>query len=150
MNRSSKYRCQGVTLVEILIVMGMLVMLLGFAVPSFTDISVQAKMRAANENLQFALNTARKAARVKESAVRMSVVELPGERGHRISFSFVEPKGRGLYELDIQDFEIDKKIDIVSTFPSYEFDKRGVVKAPGRIKLISMVDKSFTNRVIIE
>jgi hypothetical protein len=128
----------------------MLVMLLGFAVPSFTDASVQAKIRAANENLQFSIDMARKAARVKESAVRMSVVDQPGEPGHRITFSFVEPKGKGLSELGIQDVELDEKIDIESSFPTYEFDGRGVVKEPGQIQLISMVDKSFMNNIIIE
>ena len=83
----SRARSQGVTLVEILLVIGLLVLLAGFALPSFGTATARAEMKAALENLEYSIGTARNVARLTEASVSLNIVEVPGEVNQKITFS---------------------------------------------------------------
>ncbi len=50
----------------------------------------------------------------------------------------------------LQDYQFNKEIKVVSDFPSFEFDSRGIVKKPGQITLISLTDDSVTTQIMVK
>ena len=150
MNRISKYSCQGITLLEVPIILGLLFILVSFALPEFGGATVRADMRAANENLQYSIQNARNTARMAESIVSMNLLEEPGDAGQRITFSAPETARKSTAHLDIQDYQFNAEIKLVSDYPSYEFDSRGIVKNPGKITLVSTADESVIFQIMVE
>ena len=66
-------RCHGITLVEILMVIALLVIILSFALPSVGSMTARAEMQAAVENVEYSIDTARKLARLTESPVALEL-----------------------------------------------------------------------------
>ena len=92
MHREFKNRCQGVTLIEILLILGFLAIIASFAAPSISIATSRADMRAASENLQYSIRIARNTARMTESKVTMNILEeKQGGQGQRITFSVASP-----------------------------------------------------------
>jgi prepilin-type N-terminal cleavage/methylation domain-containing protein len=150
MNRIPKFGCRGVTLVEILMVLGLLTIIASFALPSMSSASAKTDMRAASENLQYSIRIARNTARMAEAVVSMNLLDEPGDAGQRITFSASERAVKSLGQPDIPDYQFSENIKFVSEFPSYEFDHRGLVKNPGQITLVSMADKSVTAQIMVD
>lgn len=141
-------RARGVTLVEILLVIGLLVIIAGFAVPSFGTASARAEMTAALENLEYSIGAARNVARLTESSVSLNIVEQPGAAGHRITFS--QPAQRaGKGGPGIPDYLLPEGIKLVSEQDKFVFDPRGLVDQPGRIVLVSLADDAVTTAIEI-
>jgi Tfp pilus assembly protein FimT len=160
MNRISKNRCQGITLIEILMILGVLIVIVSFAAPSVSGATARADMRAASENLHYSIRIARNTARMDESIVTMNLVEGGDEAGYRITFSESESAAGSSEKMaseqmapeqpGLQDYQFNKEIKVVSDFPSFEFDSRGIVKKPGQITLISMTDDSVTTQIMVK
>jgi Tfp pilus assembly protein FimT len=147
MNRISKNRCQGITLIEIMMILGVLIIMLSFAAPSVSGATARADMRAATENLHYSIRIARNTARRDESIVTINLLEGEDEMGYRITFSESGSAAKTTELLGLQDYQFNKEIKVVSDFPSFEFDSRGIVKNPGQITLISMTDESVTTQI---
>ena len=147
MHRNSKNHCQGITLIEILVILGFLAILASFAVPSISTATARADMRAASENLQYSIQSARNTARMTESKVTMNILEEEqeeqGVRGQRITFSVSEQGLKALGQAGLQDDRLPVDIKLVSDYSSFEFDGRGIVENPGVITLVSRMDESL-------
>jgi len=141
-------RARGITLVEILLVIGLLVLLAGFALPSFGTASAKAEMKAALENLEYSVGTARNVARLTESSISLDIVEAPGTSSQRITFS---QSGRSAGEggPNIPDYLLPESIEMVSDQQRFVFDARGLVDQPGRITLVSRADDSVRTELAI-
>jgi prepilin-type N-terminal cleavage/methylation domain-containing protein len=143
-------RNRGVTLIEVLLVVVLLVVLTSFAIPTFSGANVQAEMRVAGESLQFAIRTARNTARLTESDVSMVLESGPDGTGHRITFAAPGAAGSNRAFDSLQDLHLDDRIAVVSTAPSFEFDRQGLVRTPGQIILVSRLDESATARIDVK
>ena len=144
MHRNSKNHCQGITLIEILVILGFLAILASFAVPSISTATARADMRAASENLQYSIQSARNTARMTESKVTMNILEEEqGEQGQRVTFAVSEQGLKALGQAGLQDDRLPVDIKLVSDYSSYEFDGRGIVENPGVITLVSRTDESL-------
>ena len=151
MNGISIHRCRGVTLIEILLILGLLVIIASFAVPSMSSATARADMRAASENLQYSIRTARNTARMAESKVTMNILEEgPGSQGQRITFSISGPGLTDTGPPGLQEDRLPMDVKLVSEFSSYEFDGRGMVQNPGVITLVSRTDGSLMTSIEVK
>lgn len=139
---------KGITLIEILMVIGLLVLLMSFAVPSISGAAVKAEMNAAHENVQYSLQMARKVARTTESPVVMNISAAGPNTSQTITFTSPS-KGKAGKSLQIQDFLLPAEIVLVSDHDFFLFDERGLVENPGSISLVSTVDENITSTIDI-
>jgi len=140
---------RGITLIEILMVLGLLTLLLSFAMPSVSGAVSKAEMKATLENVKYSLQLARKTALTTETAVSMGISPAGKETIQTISFSS-PGKGGAYHDLHIQDFNLPTEILLMSDHESYVFNERGMVENPGRILLVSTVDESVTSTINVE
>ena len=75
MYRKLKSHCRGVTLIEILMVLGIVVIITSFAAPAISNATSRADMRVASENLKYSIRVARNIARMTESIVTMNILD---------------------------------------------------------------------------
>jgi len=140
------YRSRGVTLVEILLVVAVLVILLSFAMPSVGHATARAELKAAAENVQYSIDAARNLARMTESSVAVNIEPAagaesgPGGEPQRITFSKPE----------IQNYLLPADIRLVADHDRYVFDSRGLVLEPGRVLLLSATDESIASAIDIK
>ena len=87
MYRMSKNSDRGITLIEILLILGMLAVIASLAVPSMRSATTGADMRAATENLQYSIRSARNTARMTESKVTMNIEDF-GQDGQSQLITF--------------------------------------------------------------
>ena len=144
----SKARSRGITLVEILLVIGLLVLLAGFAVPSFGTATVRAEMKAALENLEYSIGTARNVARLTDSSVSLTIIEGSGAASQTITFS-QSARGDGRHGPDIPDYVLPEGLELRSEQQQFVFDSRGLVEHPGRIVLVSRQDGTISDTLEI-
>lgn len=133
---------RGITLVEILLVLSLLVILLSFAIPSMSGTAAKAEMTATVENVQHALHSARNMARLNEVDVRVNFDAAAGQESRLISFDSKVHTG-------ILNYELPKDVVLVADQDSFEFNQRGLVENPGKILLISKADDSITETMEI-
>lgn len=138
---------KGITLVEILLVLGLLVILLSFAIPSVSGAAVKAEMNATLENVRYSLQMAQKVARTTESTVVVSIS--PARPDFPQTIAFKPGKGGSRVNLQIQDFTVPADVVLVTEQDSFVFDERGLVQNPGHILLVSRVDETVTSTVQI-
>jgi len=144
----SKARSRGVTLVEILLVIGLLVLLAGFAVPSFGTATMRAEVKAALENLEYSIGTARNVARLTDSSVSLNIIEGSEAASQIITFS-QSARGAGKHGPDIPDYVLPEGLELRSKQRQFIFDSRGVVEQPGTIELVSRQDGSVSGTLEI-
>jgi Tfp pilus assembly protein FimT len=144
MYRTSKNSDRGITLIEILLILGMLAVIASLAVPSMRSATTGADMRAASENLQYSIRSARNTARMTESKVTMNIEDF-GQDGQsqRITFSVGGPGLKPAGQADLQENHIPVNISLISDKMSFDFDARGIVQNPGVITLVSKIDESL-------
>ena len=140
----SKNRCRGVTLIEIMLMVGLGIIIASFALPSLSSATARADMRVASENMQYSIRMARSTAIMTESKVTMNIEER-GEGGQRITFSV-----SGSVQPELQEDRLPEHISLMSDHMSYEFDGRGIVQNPGLITLVSSEDESLMTSLTIE
>jgi len=144
-----KNRIKGITLIEILLVLGLLTILLSFAVPSVSGAVSKAEMKSTSENIQYSLQVARRTARMTETGVSMHISPTGQEMIQTITYSSPGKDGASNH-LQIQDFMLPPDIVLISDRDSFLFDERGLVEVPGRILLVSRVDESVTSTIDID
>ena len=144
-NISTRSRARGITLVEILVVIAMLLILASFAVPSMSNATAKADMTATIENVQYSIQAARNTSRMNETpvAVRISAANAGTQT---ISF---QAKGSG-NPPGMQDYLLPDSIQMVSDQGGFQFDSRGLVENPGTIVLVSKADESITSTIEVK
>jgi len=141
-------RSKGISLVEILIALGMLVVILSFAAPALQGASAKAELRAAVENLEFSIRTARYKARQYEREVLMHLDTDPLSDRHSVSFAIQGDKAG--FASSLQDFQFSPGIRLVSDSPSVLFDSRGMLQLPVQVVLVSREDADISQILMIE
>ncbi len=136
-------RSRGVTLVEILLVIALLVIVLSFAIPTMGNASARAEMQVAVENVTYSVKMARNTARLGEDRVELAYGTRAGEPSQTLSFNRPD-SGRGT---DIADYRLPDSIELVADQASFLFDERGLVENPGTITLVSRDDESLTETI---
>jgi len=142
------FRSKGITLIEILIALGILIILLSFAMPSVSGAATRAEMKAAVENVEWSLQSARNLARMTESSVTVHIPAAIPDKLQTITFSNSGRDGESRIS-QLQEFTLPAEIVLVSGQEAFEFDSRGLVKTPGLILLASNVDESVKRTVTI-
>lgn len=144
--RNPSSNSKGVTLIEILLVLGVLVVLLSFAVPSYSGATIQAEMKATTENVLYSLQAARNMSRSTESSITLSITPSSQTAGQIIHYSSTDPDrvSRGAH---IQDYNLPEDIMLVTDHDSFVFDERGLVTNPGQIILVSKTDEAVTSTI---
>jgi Tfp pilus assembly protein FimT len=140
---------KGITLIEILLVLGLLVVLLSFAVPSISSAAVKADLRAAMENVQHSLEAARRTARMSESPVFMNISSIAEDAEQTITFSAPGKRGAGVVT-QIQDFQVPSDIALVTDQEAFLFDERGLVTNPGQILFVSKQNESVKFAITVQ
>jgi prepilin-type N-terminal cleavage/methylation domain-containing protein len=145
-------RSRGVTLVEILLVVAVLVILLSFAMPSVGNATARAELKAAAENVQYSMDAARNLARMTESSVAVNIetASQPEATAGAESGSGGEPQRITFSKPEIQDYLLPVGIRLVSDHDHYVFDSRGLVLEPGRVTLLSATDESISSAIDIK
>jgi prepilin-type N-terminal cleavage/methylation domain-containing protein len=147
MNKNYKFRCQGVTLIEILLVVGLLVILISFASPTISNATTRTQIQAEAENIRYSIRIARNTARMNETEVSMNVHAEPGAENHRISFVV---SGNAEHSTGLQEYKLDGDFLLASDYTHYDFDGRGIVKNPGQIVLMARDDETVTRTFAVE
>jgi len=138
-NRASHQR--GITLIEILLAISVLIILVSFALPSVNSATAKSEMRAAAENVEHSIHAARNLARMNEKPVAVHFESVPYDR---ITFS-APGAGRNDPSAALQEYRLPDEIQLVTDRESFVFDGRGLVDAPGRVTLVSRVDDGITH-----
>ena len=142
-------RARGITLVEILLALSVLIILVAFAVPAAGTASARADLKAALENLDYSVGTARNVARLTESSITITIEPPSGDTAQVITFSRAE-KASGKQVPDIPEYRLPESIEVVSDQERYVFNARGLVESPGRILLVSRADDEITATLDID
>lgn len=147
--RNPFIRSKGVTLIEILMVIGLLVILLSFAVPSVSGTAAKAELKVTLENVEYSIQAARNMARVTESSVSLNLQSAQDGQRQSISFSSSAP-GRNDGLAGLPDYQLPAEIVLVSDHESFVFNAKGLVDNPGKIVLASRVDETVRSVLDIE
>jgi Tfp pilus assembly protein FimT len=150
MLRNPRNTSRGITLIEILIVLGVLTLLISFAVPNYSDASASMQLRAAAENVQHTIDTARKMARMTESPVTLNVITDSPDGQHRVTVTLSERAKRRLSQPGMPEFLLDQNLALRSDQPSFEFDGRGIVSHPGNLTLFARNEESSQTILLVE
>ena len=140
---------KGVTLIEILLALGLLIILVSFAMPSVSGAVGKAEMKSTLENVRYSIQAARRMARVTETVVLMNISPSGQETTQTISYSSPGKTGEG-NDLRLQEFKLPSEILLISDHESFLFDERGQVENPGRILLVSTLDESVTSTLAVK
>ena len=137
-------RSRGVTLVEILLVISLLIIILSFAIPSMGGATARAEMAAAVENVEYSLKSARNMARMKETEITIDVVQRAGDPAQVLEFK----RGNG-QSAGIPEYRLPEDIEWVADRQHFEFDGRGLVLDPGTVTLLSRSDDSVRATIAV-
>jgi prepilin-type N-terminal cleavage/methylation domain-containing protein len=137
---------RGVTLVEILIVVSVLAVLASFAIPSFGKATAQAELKAALENVQYSVDTARNIARMNGASVSLDIDRVDQSGTFQLVFSSPNPNKSNVLK-DLQAYRLPEDIRLESEFSSYVFDDRGLIAKPGTITIVSTAYDSLRSSV---
>ena len=145
------FRSRGITLVEILLVISVLVILLSFALPSAGGATARAELKATSENVQYSVDAARNVARMTESGISLNIQTNSPDSAQILTFTRSAKNGRSAAAgPDLQDYRLPPGIRLVADRDAFVFDERGMVSEPGHILLVSEADESLTSTVEIE
>jgi type II secretory pathway pseudopilin PulG len=139
-------RSRGITLIEILLALSLLVIVLSFAIPSMSSVTAKADMTATVENVEYSIRTARNTARLSEAGITIDFKTYAGEQAQVIAFT---PVKRGM-NAGIPEYHLPEGIELVTDQESFIFDERGLVENPGTIILVSKADETITATVEVK
>jgi len=148
LQRNPSSNSKGISLVEILLGLAVLVILVSYAMPSASGAAIKAEMTVALENVQYSIEAARNTARINESAVAMHIVAGEDQFDSQ-TISFSSASGKKVGAVNIQNFDLPPEIAMVSDRESFVFDERGLVKNPGTISLVSTVDETISSSITV-
>lgn len=140
-------RCHGITLVEILMVIALLVIILSFALPSVGSVTARAEMQAAVENVEYSIDTARKLARLTESPVAL---EVRADHGEARTIGITALQGAAAMAPGAPDYNLPPGIELKATAERFVFDERGLVEIPGSFVLSHVDDSSLSTTLTID
>jgi type II secretory pathway pseudopilin PulG len=142
----SPFHSRGITIVEILLVISVLVILISFAVPGLDRATARSELKAASEHVMFTVDSARNLARMTESTVVLHA-DLPGAGAEqRIRLS-----GPGLDAArGFQEYRLPESIRLIPDHASFTFDERGLVQHPGSMILVSQTDEAISSVLKVE
>jgi Tfp pilus assembly protein FimT len=146
--RSPSSNSKGISLIEILLGLAVLVILLSYAMPSVSGAAIKAEMTVALENIQFSIKAARQTARINEAAIVMHV-PAGNDESEPQTISFASASKKKVPAVQIQDFNLPPEIMMVSDRESFVFDERGLAENPGTILLVSTSDESITSSITV-
>lgn len=146
--RNPSSNSKGISLIEILMGLAVLVILLSFAMPSVSGAAIKAEMSAASENVQYSIQAARQTARINEAAIAMHI-SAGEDQSESQTISFSSASKKNVETVQIQHFTLPPEIMMVSDRESFVFDGRGLVENPGTILLVSTVDESITSSITV-
>ena len=150
MFHSAIARSRGISVLEILIALGLLVVIISFASPSLSNVTAKAELQSAVKNTEFSIRAARQTARILETDVIMHLHTDRKLKRHYISYS-VPKRGQQQESVHvIQDFQYPAGIRLVSEKEFIHFDSRGVLESPVKLMLVSTVDDDINERLLIE
>jgi prepilin-type N-terminal cleavage/methylation domain-containing protein len=137
-------RARGITLIEILLVISVMAIMVAFALPAADTATARAELKAAVENLEYSVGTARNVARMTESSISLDIESSTADAPQTISFSYPGQKS-GKRGPDIQSYSLPEGIELITDLERFVFDPRGMVEQPGRILLVSRVDEEVSS-----
>lgn len=138
-------QARGITVIEILMVISLAAILISFAIPSVSGAAARAEMKSATENIEFSIDSARKAARMSGRPVAMHVQRL-AEEPAVIRFSAPGSPNLGFAQT-LDEYHLPGDIRLECDRDTYRFDARGMLDAPGQLILVSLVDETITTVV---
>jgi Tfp pilus assembly protein FimT len=139
-------RAKGITLVEILLVVALLLIVLSFAIPSMSGASTRAEMTATLENVEHSIQMARNMARMNEASVDIRFEPASGEEMRVIAFETAKSKNN----FGLMDYTLPESIVLKADQNDFTFDEKGLVEKPGRITLVARSDKTIEASVEVE
>jgi prepilin-type N-terminal cleavage/methylation domain-containing protein len=129
------YRHQGVTVVEVLVVLAIIAILLSFSGSFVGRLAGQAELTVAEESVLNALRNARNLSRSSESSLTLSLSHDTGDLGYRISIKRPEGRQIGPKQTDVPEVYLPNGIVVLSENMTFTFDYRGLVEPTGSIML---------------
>ena len=149
LTRNPASQSKGITLIEILLGLGLVIILLSFAMPSVSSALGKAEMKSTLENVRYSLDSARRTARTTETVVSLDISTSGQETIQTISYSSPD-NDASANKLQSQEFSLPPEILLISDHDSFLFDARGKVQNPGRILLVSKLDESVTSTLNVK
>ena len=137
---------RGITLVEILVVLGLLAILLSIGLPSAGNASSRAELRATAEVVQDAFESARSVARRTESHVAVDLTDAQDSGYRKITFHY-EERGKRSPIPEIQEYRLPNSLLLFSEQTSFRFDSWGRATNPGQVLLIARADDSLQSEL---
>jgi type II secretory pathway pseudopilin PulG len=146
--KSTAHRSKGITVIEILVVLGLLAILASFAMPSASTTATRAELKAAVENVQYSFQQARNLARTTESNISVSIPVAMEGSVQTIRFSSLS-RGKHKTIPELQDYKLPGDIVMISDHDSFLFDQRGLVETSGQVLLVSRLDDAVKSTIDI-
>ena len=150
MHRTMRYPAQGVSILEILIVVSLVVVILAFASPSLNRVNAKADLATAVEQVGSSILVARQTARTLNTSVVMRLHASKRDKQNSISLAVPAleqpPQGVALP----QETLLPEGIRLVTSQRTVLFDAQGEVDAPVYFSLVSTRDEAVTERMLIE
>ncbi len=150
MIQSNRKRSYGISVVEILIGLGLLVVVLSFATPTLSNVTAKAELVAAVENMEFSIRIARNTARRLESDVIMHIQNDRRLEKHSITFSVPGNKSTTSPADMLQTFEFPERIRVVTESQSIQFNHQGLVRPAVSLMLVSSHHDEINHRFLID
>jgi Tfp pilus assembly protein FimT len=150
MFRFTGMQSRGISVLEILIALGVLGVIFSFASTSFSHASTRAELQATVEEVKFSIQGARSTARELETDVVMHLQASQHETQNSISFALPNRNAELGSSNLLQDYLIPADVRLVTYESDVHFDSRGLVAAPVELKLVSSVDESLSESILIE
>lgn len=138
---------RGITLIEILVGIAVLVVLVSFALPSVSTAALRAEMTAAQENVTHYVEAARVLARTNERPVTLVIRQATGDQARTLHLN--QATDTADEPPLMQDFSPPESIILVADRDSYSFDSRGLAVDTGEIRLIARGDRSLLSTIEI-
>lgn len=139
-SRHSEHQ-RGITLIEILLCVSVLIVLVSFALPSVSGAALKSEMKATAENVEHSIHSARNLARLNEKPVAVHFESVPYDR---ITFSAPGSQRRD-HSAALQEYRLPEGIELIPARESLVFDGRGLIDAPARITLVARADATVTH-----
>ena len=150
MIQSNKKSSHGISVVEILIGLAMLVVILSFATPTLSNVTAKAKLMNAVENMEFSIRIARNTARRLESDVIMHIHNDRRLEKHSITFSVPGNKSTTSPADMLQTFEFPESIRVVTESQNISFNQHGLVQPAVPLMLVSSQHDEVNHRFLID
>lgn len=148
MNRILRYPAQGISILEILIIVSLMLVVMAFASPSLNRVHAKADLKAAVDQVESSILIARQTARRLNSDVIMRLHA--SKRDKQNSISLVVPALEKPHERLPQDTVLPEGIRLVTSQHTVVFDAQGAVEEPVYFSLVSMNDEAVTKRMLIQ